>query len=180
MCAAQNCVYGSTLSPPRQKQIRDAVWAHMDSMTAETDALFQMHLPFIAQQMGMDISSADAVEELYTSLRHCELLRKEGERISMGKYQQPVHGTRRSLPWFSVKAFLYNAACMTVGHKGADRLRPPPRANGDQELEVPAERLTPAQQNALPWSEQCANQLDRAAYLFGNIDNACLQQQIVR
>ena len=45
---------------------------------------------------------------------------------------------------------------------------------------MPAERLTLAQQNALPWSEQCANQLDRAAYLFGNVDNAALQQQIVR
>eukprot|EP00959_Pyramimonas_sp_CCMP1952_P284276 5942466-Pyramimonas_sp.AAC.1 len=38
---------------------------------------------------------------------------------------------------------------------------------------------TLAQQRVLPWSESCTNQMDRAAYLFGNVENFWTQKIII-
>ena len=52
MSAAGNCSYGSTLSPPRLKQMRDALINHQASChTSENDHLWQHHLPHIKRQL---------------------------------------------------------------------------------------------------------------------------------
>ena len=182
MAGAQNCVYGSQLSPPRQRQIQEALESHLSAVTLETDSLFQMYLPQIAAQTGKDITGEGGATALYTWVKGCELLRRKGEKVSMGKYQQPVHAAKRSLPMFSVKAYLYNTACIRLGFKGADRMKAPavPAGGVAGALEPCPEKLTLKEQMVQPWSEQCANQLDRAAYLFGNTENAFLQAMIVR
>eukprot|EP00959_Pyramimonas_sp_CCMP1952_P289493 6055087-Pyramimonas_sp.AAC.1 len=42
MVTAQNCVHGSTLSPPRLAQLRETVLEHLAKNDASTDALFQL------------------------------------------------------------------------------------------------------------------------------------------
>eukprot|EP00973_Karenia_brevis_P076318 10599623-Karenia_brevis.AAC.1 len=49
MSAASNCVYGSTLSPPRLAQLRESVqsWLLLNSWDCE---IFQYYLPHIVRQ----------------------------------------------------------------------------------------------------------------------------------
>eukprot|EP00959_Pyramimonas_sp_CCMP1952_P349103 7314562-Pyramimonas_sp.AAC.1 len=55
MCAAANCVYGSTLSPPRLAQIQETVRQHQDAcVSARNDHLFQLYLPWMRKQMKQD------------------------------------------------------------------------------------------------------------------------------
>eukprot|EP00959_Pyramimonas_sp_CCMP1952_P280637 5866090-Pyramimonas_sp.AAC.1 len=52
MSTAANCLYGSTLSPPRLLQVRQAVHAHMTACGGPNqDDLFKFHLPHIRIQM---------------------------------------------------------------------------------------------------------------------------------
>ena len=80
VAAAQNALYGSTLSPPRQQQVREAVLQHMDSTTMEQDSLWQLLCPEICSQMKIDASQPGKVEELYESMRTHSLLYAKGER----------------------------------------------------------------------------------------------------
>eukprot|EP00959_Pyramimonas_sp_CCMP1952_P440836 9229644-Pyramimonas_sp.AAC.1 len=59
MSTAANCMYGSTLSPPRLKQLREGVWKHMDSCgSCDQDDLFLFYLPHIRRQMKEVMLSA--------------------------------------------------------------------------------------------------------------------------
>ena len=51
MVAAQNCAHGSTLSPPRLDQVRQAVQDHLKQNTVNTDSIFQMFLPHMKKQL---------------------------------------------------------------------------------------------------------------------------------
>ena len=52
MSTAANCLYGSTLSPPRLLQVRQAVHAHLASCGGpDQDDLFKFYLPHIRRQM---------------------------------------------------------------------------------------------------------------------------------
>eukprot|EP00959_Pyramimonas_sp_CCMP1952_P435374 9116690-Pyramimonas_sp.AAC.1 len=53
MVAAQNCVYGSTLSPPRLAQIVGAVTEHIKSNSVDSDTLFQLYLPLMKEQLSV-------------------------------------------------------------------------------------------------------------------------------
>lgn len=57
MVSAQNACHGSTLSPPRQAQIREAVKNHLAANTVNADALFQLHWPLI--KAGMEVLASD-------------------------------------------------------------------------------------------------------------------------
>lgn len=58
MSAASNCVYGSTLSPPRLQQIRECVAEYFDTCTPD-DPYFQFYLPHLLEQLRLGIAMTD-------------------------------------------------------------------------------------------------------------------------
>ena len=50
---AMNLVYGSTLSPPRLKQITELTDEYFENLNLETDACFQLHLLALVEQLGV-------------------------------------------------------------------------------------------------------------------------------
>ena len=64
--SAQNCVHGSTLSPPRLQQIRECVQDHMRHSTPNTDEYFLQLLPDMIDQLELpiDCASEGAAEDL--------------------------------------------------------------------------------------------------------------------
>ena len=179
MMAAQNAMYGSTMSPARLKQVQQAFASYRASCTLQSDSLFSLYMADIAGQMQIDLTAPDAAEDLYNSIPDHELLRSKCERVNMAKYMQPVQVAKRTIGLFSLKAYIFGAACHQLGYKGADRqtskVAPvksstgaasaadePASSSGD----APKETLKQAA--ALPWGEQQVNQLERASYIYGD------------
>ena len=81
MAAAQNAAYGSSLSPPRLQQLREAVASYRAAHSFQTDELFQMWAPAIAEQQKVDLSLPGAMENLYASLATDALLHNKGENV---------------------------------------------------------------------------------------------------
>ncbi len=81
MAAAQNCLYGSTLSPPRQQQVREACMQYWEGTTLEQDSVFQMLCPFMCKQMKIDSNDPIKVDSFYRNLRNHSLLWAKGERV---------------------------------------------------------------------------------------------------
>ena len=80
VAAAQNALYGSTLSPPRLQQVREAFQEYHDATTQEQDALFHLFLPEICKQRKLDSTSPAEVQTLWKDLRTSPLLFKKGEK----------------------------------------------------------------------------------------------------
>ncbi len=181
MTAAQNMTYGSMLSPARQKQVQQAVAAHLEAVTCETDALYQLFQPWIARQTKTDLSADGAAERLWRSLKDSPLLKSKGEKINLGRYQAPVHVLNRTVDQYSTKAYLWNAAALSFGMKGFDRRTTPKVSTTEAPTGSTVVSATSLKASAhMPWSEQCANQLDRAAMLYGNLEGFFRQQVILR
>ena len=81
MCAAQNCVYGSTMSPPRLAQIRQACHDHFAAHSVDNDPLFQLYAPSMASQMKIDSSVPGRMEAMYAGLKDSQLLWTKGEKV---------------------------------------------------------------------------------------------------
>lgn len=58
MSAAANCVYGSTLSPPRLQQIRECVEEFFETSTPD-DPYFQSYLPLLVDQLRLGVQLTD-------------------------------------------------------------------------------------------------------------------------
>ena len=105
MAAAQNTLYGSTLSPPRLAQVREAVTQYLDSTTQDQDSLWQLLCPAICEQLKVDSSVSGRVEELYQSMRTNAMLYSKGEKViqtGLGAPtcpQLPQHLTHCLLVW---------------------------------------------------------------------------------
>ena len=59
MTAAGNCLYGSLLSPPRAKQVKECVWEYLEDVNPETDHWFQFWLPHLIISLKLDITASD-------------------------------------------------------------------------------------------------------------------------
>ncbi len=81
MAAASNMVYGSTLSPPRLAQLREALSCHFANFTSDSDPLFLLWGHSIAAQSKRDASLPGAMDELYKALQTSELLASKGEKV---------------------------------------------------------------------------------------------------
>ena len=99
----------------------------------------------------------------------------------MGKFQQPVQAAGKSIDLFGLKAYLFNVAALSLGFKGVDRRAPPPPPPAAVEPAAPedATRLTLKQASVVSLGEQCVNQLDRAAYLYGDPCNYYIMRLLV-
>ena len=64
MTAAGNCVYGSTLSPPRLQQIQETVDEYFATQN-KSDSLFQFWLPHLIKSLKLDfdLASEDVAED---------------------------------------------------------------------------------------------------------------------
>ena len=81
MAAASNMVYGSTLSPPRLAQLREAVASHYEAFTSDTGPLWLLWGNSIATQRKVDCSLPDAMKKLSASLKNSELLQTKGDKV---------------------------------------------------------------------------------------------------
>ena len=105
MVAAQNCVYGSTLSPPRLAQVREAMQEHMDATPLSEDALLQLQLPYICKQLGVNFDvSADGQDlDVHAMIRNHKMLYNKFDKVNLGKYQQTTFNARRGLSiWIGI------------------------------------------------------------------------------
>ena len=59
MTAANNCVYGSLLSPGRMFQIQQAVASYMEHTNPMECQFFFYHLPFLIVQLELDVKMTD-------------------------------------------------------------------------------------------------------------------------
>ena len=74
-----------------------------------------------------------------------------------------------------------NTAALKLGMKGVDRSRP-------QAAPLPANEAAPVAEGGAPlaahrketWNQACTNQLDRAAWIYGDIENYWKQNMIVQ
>ena len=121
----------------------------------------------------------DQEKELYDSIMTSPLLHTKGERINLGKYQATTTVSRRMLEDFSVKAYACNVCALLNGHKGTDRRKGPPKVPDQLGLDDDGDQQKPMlkQCNVEAWGDY-KNQLDRAGYLFGDIDNFYRQKLI--
>ncbi len=112
-------------------------------------------------------------------------------QVNLGRFQAPIYVANRQLAQFSTKAFLYNAAALELGFRGADRRKPPKPPPADPAPAAPAPDAGPADlaepaKKTLKvlshegWCPEAANMLDRAAYLYGQRDNYFTQRLMVR
>ena len=87
-------------------------------------------------------------------------------------FQQPVAAAGKTIDLFGLKAYVMNVAAISLGFKGSDRKKPPLPAPPPQEA-APEDisKATIKQSSVMSFGEQCCNQLDRAAYLYGDPDN---------
>ncbi len=95
---------------------------------------------------------------------------------------------------FPIKAYLWNAAALSLGYKGMDRqLAPKPTpsataAASSSSSSAAAPVAAAEEQPKLPlkahvqmtFDENCCNQFDRAAWLYGSVDNMHLQRIMTR
>ena len=95
VAAAQNALYGSTLSPPRLQQVREAAFQYMNSTTLEQDSLFQLLCPEIMAQLKVDAAVPGKVEEVYRGMREHKLLFSKGEKAPL-----LCHGGPERPPYF--------------------------------------------------------------------------------
>ncbi len=110
-------------------------------------------------------------------------------QVNMGRFQAPVYVASRSLHQFAEKAILWNSASYVLGYRGMDRAKTidkPVAAAGSSAAASssagPAEegKLTLRQAANQTWSESTANQLERAAMLYGVQEHYHLQRLVVR
>ncbi len=85
MAAAQNAAYGSTLSPPRLQQVRECCQEYWASVSIENGALWSLHAPQIAEQLGVDVTIPGEMAKLYASMKKSALLHKKGDKVTGGK-----------------------------------------------------------------------------------------------
>ena len=113
-------------------------------------------------------------------------------QVNLGRFQAPVYVAQRCMAQWPMRAFLWNAAAWVLGMKGFDRLKAPSKkpspsaaasssssapSSGPAESEGTTTLKAHMQQT---WDESCVNQLDRAAMLYGSVDNMNLQSVLVR
>ena len=132
----------------------------------------------------VDLGTDEAQLEFWKSLRNHPLLHTKSERVHLGKFQAPVMIASRTIHLFSLKAYFLNAAAITIGMKGTDRRKAPPKPSptpddGSGGAVVEYTPTTLKAQSHQTWTEKCTNQLDRAAYLYGDIFNFNRQRLIV-
>ncbi|CAK0815094.1 unnamed protein product [Prorocentrum cordatum] len=176
-----------TLNNASKGALREGVWKHMDSCgSCDQDDLFLFYLPHIRRQMKeVDLSTHEVVEAFWKSLRNHSLLHTKSERVHLGKFQAPIVIAGKTIHLFSLKAYFLNAAVMTLGFKGTDRrtTAPPkemlPYPDPAEGAVVECVPNTLKAQSHKSFDAKCANQLDRAAFLFGDISNFNRQRRIV-
>ena len=115
--AASNCVYGSTLSPPRIQQVRESVQHCMDGCSAGEDEHFMSILPLLVEQMPLQFSLADddVANKVYKAVRGHKLLYTKGQKVNLGKFQAIIYHSLRTMPEFSLRGYIFSKACMALG-----------------------------------------------------------------
>ena len=90
MASAPNCYYGSMLSPPRLKCMRELILEYMRLGDPETDAWFLFHVPHILHQMGLEKKPSD--DGVATWLWHRIMSQADewakGRKLNFGDYME--------------------------------------------------------------------------------------------
>ena len=115
---------------------------------------------------------------MWNSLASHGLLRSKSEKCSLGKFQHPIQCMKRTLHLYGLKSYFMNVAALPLGLKGIDRkLAPAPVEGSMEEISVDG-KATLKQHAHQSWNMAAHNQLDRAAWLFGNCDNYFKQKLV--
>ena len=99
------------------------------------------------------------------------LLFNKGERCNLGKFQHTTHCAKATLANWGVKAYITNLSALTLGMKGGmDRRAPPTDAAPPGPLPEIEGKATLKQHQFVGFAESTKNQLDKAAWVFGDLE----------
>ncbi|CAK0844234.1 unnamed protein product, partial [Prorocentrum cordatum] len=118
--------------------------------------------------------------QVYAALKASPLLTAKNEKVNMGKYQQPIHHARRTLCLCAQKAYFFGIAAMSFAYKGQWKVKAPVLPEHALALAEGGPTLKQHAAAAAPWGQSCENQLDKAAVLFGDVENYYRQKLIVQ
>ena len=186
MLSAMNCAYGSTMSPPRLQQVRDAVSEYMTFANPATDAWFQLWLPHIIDQLGLSFSPADdsAAEQVWENLRDSPMLWYKSAKTNVSKYFLAVKRSREDSRLHAVKACLYGYACFQLGLKKTTASVAPSSgaaSSSSGSAAAPAEGML-LKQAAKSTEEQTwkgENQLHTASIVYADMESYYKQNIII-
>jgi hypothetical protein len=116
--SAMNSAYGSTMSPPRLAQIREAAQEYMENVDYRSDPWFNHWLPHIARHMSdLAAGDEDLGAQVWSRLKEAPLLWYKNIKVNVGKYMVAIKRSREDVPVFVIKALLYGYACYQLGYR---------------------------------------------------------------
>ncbi len=122
--------------------------------------------------LQVDLSTDAKVREFWQTLPEHPLVNKKAGRMNLGKFQSPTVVMSKTISSFALKAYIYNVCALSLGFRGTNRGLPPAQAAaaaaGSSEVAV-AGKATLKQTAHVCWSDNCSNQWDRAAWLYGDM-----------
>ena len=118
MTSANNCFYGSAMSPPRQVQVREAIQSWVRSSGPDCPVL-GMYLPDIIRQLALPVSvtDPDVVNVVKAEIVDHHILHVKGRKVNLGRYQQTVFHDRKNLQFFALRAYYLAIATYKLGLK---------------------------------------------------------------
>ena len=118
MTSANNCFYGSTLSPPRQVQVREAIKAWIKRAGPDCPVL-NMYMANIIRQLELpcSVTDPDAADVVKSTIQDHEILWVKGRKVNLGRYQQTVFHDRKNLKFFALRAYYLCIATYKLGLK---------------------------------------------------------------
>ncbi|CAK0852956.1 unnamed protein product, partial [Prorocentrum cordatum] len=131
----------------------------------------------------VDWTAPDAVMNFYLSIPDHRLCHSKFEKVNLGKFQHPVSCGNKSVSSFSLRGYLFNVAALSLGFHGVDR-RKAQSAMQDGIKEVSSSGGLPSKPSLKQHAHEsitasCANQLDKAAYIYGDYTNLEKQRLIL-
>ena len=110
----------------------------------------------------------------------CRGLQSKGERVNLGRFQAAISVAKHTVCYYGLKAYFFNVAAIRLGFHGIDRRAKPATlpavGDGPASSEGP---VTLAAHAKMSFGEACCNQLDRAAWLFGDVMHYHQQRIVV-
>jgi len=181
---ATNACYGSTLSPPRMVQTREAVHDVMDAIPPKEDEHFMCVLEDLIDQMKLGISMTDDnVEDIvHKKVRDHKVLYTKPMRVNLGKFQAITYSPLQTLQDFTLKGYLYTKACIGLGYTKQFAVKAKPKSSAaasshDGPKPVAVEttgKLTLKQEGVAAEKltiREDTNTLEKAAMFFSDINN---------
>lgn len=171
---AYNVPYGTTFTPSRLKQMREAVKEYQQLASPDTCPVFLHFLPLIMEDRGMPASAAEEgwVEELWESLPDADLLWKKGDKVGLARFFAVIYKNRSESTQWNLRALCLTYICLQLGYlsnkRGADLVTTKDKAEGASAAEETRTSVKAGQAEIGRLRRATANNMHIAALVFAD------------